>query len=191
MGVKLELEDLPWTSCFVWAFCAWLVLFVLFEERETAVWFSVLPYSTAPQSDPTLNLQNAIYSKGKFRALNSIRVRFLLLIYASGQEGEKEAGSPPYFPSLILQHPSEVCFIFGRFENNQLEFFLLRLSPEMTLYAYHQFSKLSKSTSEHRSGGWLLGPFRQSQFFISRLCGPSTPYAHTAGNGKTTPPSSQ
>lgn len=105
-----------------------------------------------------------------------------------GKKREKEAGSPPYFPSLTLQHPSEVCFIFGGFENNQLEFFLLRLSPEMTLYAYHHFSKLSKSTSEHRSGGWLLIPFRQSEFFNSRLCGPSTPYAHTAGNGKTTTP---
>jgi hypothetical protein len=64
-----------------------------------------------------------------------------------------EAGSPPYFPSLILQHPSEVRFIFGGFETNRLEFFLLRLSPEMALYAYHNFSKLSKFMSEHRSGG--------------------------------------
>jgi hypothetical protein len=55
------------------------------------------------------------------------------------KKGKVEAESPPYFPSLTLQHPSEVCFIFGGFANNQLEFFLLRLSPEMTLYAYLAF----------------------------------------------------
>jgi hypothetical protein len=114
------------------------------------------PVSIAPQSDPTLNLQNAIIRQGTSQALDSIRVLFftphLCIRERRGTWSLGVLRISRAAHSNIL--PKYVSFLVGL-----LQLFLLGRSPKLTLSAYHHFSELPRSASEHRVWRIIISSF--------------------------------